>query len=281
MFYSNKKKEALKNLEKVQRRYELAGNRANEIVQSLYIAKKEAVKAIEDAEKKLIKLSDIGIDNIKTIADAISSIRLFKEAVQNEELAIKDAKDSIKDPSGKYIKVAGAGVVAGTAVATFGPTAAMAFATTFGTAATGTAISALSGAAATNAALAWLGGGAIAAGGGGMSAGTAILGMFGPIGWAIGGVTIGATGLGLALNNKKKVKKIDERTKDVQRIINYIEDLTTKIMEAKTKLEKGISYLEVLLKLGPRSDDYKNIVETIVSLCDLINEKYSVKKVSI
>lgn len=44
-----------------------------------------------------------------------------------------------------------------------------------GTASTGTAIGALSGAAATNATLAWLGGGAIAAGGGGMALGTAVL----------------------------------------------------------------------------------------------------------
>ncbi len=43
----------------------------------------------------------------------------------------------------------------------FGPAAAMAIATTFGTASTGTAIAdTLFGAAATNAALAWLGGGA-------------------------------------------------------------------------------------------------------------------------
>lgn len=43
-------------------------------------------------------------------------------------------------------------------------------------ASTGTAISTLSGAAATNATLAWLGGGTIAAGGGGMAAGTIVLG---------------------------------------------------------------------------------------------------------
>ncbi|MCY4528821.1 MAG: hypothetical protein OXD46_07340 [Chloroflexi bacterium] len=47
-----------------------------------------------------------------------------------------------------------AGVPEGAGVTVLGPTAAMAVATTFGTASTGTAISALSGAAATNAALA-------------------------------------------------------------------------------------------------------------------------------
>lgn len=48
----------------------------------------------------------------------------------------------------------GAGVIAGVGVAALGPSAAIAVATTFGTASTGMAISALSGAAATNAALA-------------------------------------------------------------------------------------------------------------------------------
>ncbi len=46
----------------------------------------------------------------------------------------------------------------------------------FGTASTGTAISGLSGAAAWNATLAWLGGGSLAAGGGGMALGTLVLG---------------------------------------------------------------------------------------------------------
>nr|WP_316786398.1 hypothetical protein [Thermoleptolyngbya oregonensis] len=51
----------------------------------------------------------------------------------------------------------------------------------FGTASTGTAISGLSGAAAWNATLAWLGGGSLATGGGGMALGSMIL----------GGITIG------------------------------------------------------------------------------------------
>lgn len=66
----------------------------------------------------------------------------------------------------------------------------MAIATTLGTASTGTAISALSGAAATNAALAWLGGGALATGGGGVAAGEAFLALAGPVGWAIGGTEL-------------------------------------------------------------------------------------------
>ena len=83
------------------------------------------------------------------------------------------------------------GIAAGIAVAALTPTVAMGVATTFGVASTGTAISALSGAAATNAALAWLRRwSTCSTDGGGMTAGTALLGLAGPVGWTIAGVAI-------------------------------------------------------------------------------------------
>ncbi|MDP9993856.1 hypothetical protein J2W28_004442 [Variovorax boronicumulans] len=90
---------------------------------------------------------------------------------------------------------AGVGFGLGAATAAAAPTAAMAVATTFGTASTGAAISTLSGAAANSAALAWLGGGALTAGGGGMAAGNALLLLAGPVGLAVAGVSV-AAGLG-------------------------------------------------------------------------------------
>ncbi len=86
----------------------------------------------------------------------------------------------------------------------------MGVATTFGVASTGTAISTLSGAAATNAALAWLGGGTLAAGGGGMAAGSAFLSLAGPVGWGIAGASILISGLKFwkGQRNKNKVEDI-------------------------------------------------------------------------
>ena len=65
----------------------------------------------------------------------------------------------------------------------------------FGTASTGAAIGGLSGAAAWNATLAWLGGGSLAAGGGGMALGTLVLGgiAVGPA-LMIGGFVLGGQG---------------------------------------------------------------------------------------
>lgn len=275
-FFNSDKKEALQRLEKAQREYESNGKRANSEVQSLYKKKKEAIKAIESAERILKKQPDFGTDNIRKIADAKSSIRLFQEAIQKEKMALK----SIKDSSSGIVGAGAAGIATGAAVATLGPTAAMALATTFGTAATGTAISALSGVAATNAALAWIGGGAIAVGGGGMAAGSAILAMAGPIGWAIGGITIGATSLFVRKNNKKVAHKADNITNEVKSINRKLKQTIKSIEDARDEISRDIITLDVLMK-GSIIDNqvrynYPEIVSTIISLCNNINKKFPI-----
>ena len=185
LFKSNAKNKALKDLEMAQMDYNVAGQKAGKAAEKLYGNRKEAVKAIERLEKLLQRQPDFPMEGIKRIADARASIRIFTEAVSNETAL----ENTPNDPTGRYLGMALAGTTAGAAVATLGAPAAMALATTFGTAATGTAISSLTGAAATNAALAWIGGGALAVGGGGMATGATILAMAGPIGIAIGGAT--------------------------------------------------------------------------------------------
>ena len=126
---------------------------------------------------------------------------------------------------------AGAGLAAGASVAFMGPTAAMWVATTFGTASTGTAISTLSGAAATNAALAWLGGGTLAAGGGGTAAGSALLAMAGPIGWTIAGATLLSSILLFAKKRTKLNKQKNEEIESVKTNTEIVKELDGKIGE--------------------------------------------------
>ena len=76
-----------------------------------------------------------------------------------------------------------------------------------------TAIASLSGVAATNAALAWLGGGA--AGGAGMIGGQALISMAGPIGWAIGGVSVAGGVLLKAFANRDIAKKAEDATNTI------------------------------------------------------------------
>lgn len=136
-----------------------------------------------------------------TPKDFDKSVRAFRVATDRFEGVVQ----RVEEEFAAVRKLGGggglAGATAGVGLAAFGPTAAVAVATTFGTASTGTAISALSGAAATQAAVAWLGGGALAAGGGGVAAGNALLALTGPVGWTVGGLALVGSGAYLRYRN--------------------------------------------------------------------------------
>lgn len=112
-------------------------------------------------------------------------IEEFKLAgiTKNDLLAIEKSALEMKEVVGSGITALGAGGLAG--LAAYGGAGLV------GAASTGTAITALSGVAATNATLAWLGGGSLAAGGFGMAGGVAVLGgiVAGPV-LAIGGMML-------------------------------------------------------------------------------------------
>lgn len=146
---------------------------------------------------------------INSIANRPKSFDTDIAEIQTQRVRFIDVCEFAKaelEAAKKSALGAGAGISAGAAIVSVAPTAAMWVATTFGTASTGTAISALSGAAATNAALAWLGGGAVAAGGGGMAAGHAFLALAGPVGWTIASATLLAS-ITLFTINKFKLSK--------------------------------------------------------------------------
>ena len=147
---------------------------------------------------------------------------------------------------------AGAGGGPATAVAGMAPSAAIWVATTFGTASTGTAISTLSGAAASQAALAWLGGGTLAAGGGGTAAGTALLALAGPIGWTIAGATLLAS---IALFAKKKFENREAKNEALTAIkhntslVKGMDAQIADLLQRTTSLREGLvkNYGEALV----------------------------------
>lgn len=196
---------------------------------------------------------------LKRVEDYINSIRNtpdeFKKSIQliaTRRTAFEKEVDKLKLESKKIDKVssgvAGAGVVTGAGVAAFGPTAAMAIATTFGTASTGTAIATLSGAAATNAALAWLGGGALVAGGGGIAAGNAFLAMAGPVGWAIGGAALLGGGLMANSKNKKLAEKAEQQTKEIKKETAEVKHLDTVVVAETRAITEMNDKIGVLLR---------------------------------
>lgn len=203
-----------KSMERTKKQYDAVYALVSSAGENLLHQRQDAVRLIEDVEKLVNSISR----NPKSFETDISEISARKEKFKDTvEYGIEQRK--VLETSAKS---AGAGVAAGVAVASMTPTVAMWVATTFGTASTGTAISALSGAAATNAALAWLGGGALAAGGGGMAAGQALLALAGPIGWGVAGTSL----LVSVLVAWKKKHKIQESKRDeIARMKNCVEAL--------------------------------------------------------
>lgn len=184
---------------------------------------------------------------------------------------------------------AGAGTLGGFAAA--GATTAAV--TAFGTASTGTAITSLSGAAATNAVLATLGGGTLAAGGGGVALGSAILGgaTLG-IGLLIGGLIFSFSGNKLLdkadeaceqmLKNEEKIDKICNYLKELK---NYAEKFYNSLSRAKTMYDREREHLRVILNRryfrnvdwNDLSGDDKLCVENTILLVELLHKMCSVK----
>lgn len=197
---------------------------------------------------------------------AVRKSSAIKEAMDEE--ASQEYKQGNSSNNGGLLGAA----AAGSALAIGGPTALMAIATTFGTAGTGAAISSLGGVAATNAALAWIGGGTIAAGGAGMSGGATVLGLMGPIGWGIAGLSaIAFIGVS-ASKGKKNLETMAEIEKETQKINTFMGELNiarNNIRSITHYTERNLSELKVFLD---------NASCTEVSLNDYALESYPHKE---
>lgn len=201
----------------------------------------DAYTTMNDNGATLYRERTRAVDMIMHVEDLVNSIANRPKDFDTEIAEIKTSRESFinvcefarqeLEAAKKSALGAGAGVATGAAIVSVAPTVAMWVATTFGTASTGTAISALSGAAATNAALAWLGGGALAAGGGGMAAGHAFLALAGPVGWGIAGVTLLSSIVLFSINKRKLDKKKKDEIEAVKNNTNTARKVAAQIQE--------------------------------------------------
>ena len=222
------------------------------------VAVNEVNKVIEELGEQSIGLYDT-LTNIQELFDKIRNVP-SKKKLQIEKLnqrrnnwkqqAEKIERDYQK-AANKNIGTGVAGASLGVAVVTMGPTIAMGVATTFGVASTGTAISTLSGAAATNAALAWLGGGTLAAGGGGMALGQTLLYFTGPVGWTISGVSLAVSGLifWISKSNKKTLENIfisagQRDIKSYELAIVELKERIARVIDERKKLNAAIDVIQ-------------------------------------
>lgn len=237
MFNSGYKKEALNGLKRASEEHKEEYEKTIKNIENLHESRMDASNFIKKVELYINSIANTPKNFKKDIDELSLNLRIFQTEV--EKLEIKS--DKIGKISGG---MAGTGVLAGAGIAAFGPTAAMAIATTFGTASTGTAIATLSGAAATNAALAWLGGGALAVGGGGMVAGETFLALAGPVGWAIGGAALLGGGILASSKNKKLAHEAEENTRKIKKETEKILEIGYKVKNIRKEILDFIECLE-------------------------------------
>lgn len=133
-----------------------------------------------------------------------------------------DMVDAMERASFTAGDILGAGA-SGAATAAMAGYGALGLAGTVGTASTGTAISALSGAAASNATLAWLGGGAVSAGGFGVAGGMAV----------VSGLAVGP---GLAIAGIALAKKAQKSLTEAQEFAAKVDVACEKIRTSEIKV---------------------------------------------
>ena len=165
--------------------------------------------------------------------------------------------------------------------------------TALGSASTGTAIASLSGAAATNATLAFLGGGSIAAGGGGIALGSAVLGASTlGMGVLLGGFIFNKVGNSVSEQADEVYAEAAKEGKIVDEICSYLKELysaaekfnnSLKIVELNYK--EHMNNLENIVMINNKTDweyftqDEKIITKNTVLLVALLYRMCKVKMV--
>ena len=229
---------------KAKKKAEKARGRSNESLETLGRAKLNVLgQSVNRFVSVFGQIKNIKLKNSPGI-DELSKFRIDEKST----IEMRDMAKIATSVLGGVASGAGAGALA--AFGAYGATM------TFATASTGTAIASLSGVAATNATLAFLGGGAVAAGGGGMALGSIVLGgvVAGPA-IAILGIVMDASAsknLDNAYSNKAQAQKIAEEMKKITIICdgissrsymfkNLLDELDKVFIELVNQLENIVS----------------------------------------
>lgn len=217
----------------------------------------ELMDSIGTQELNILKSFDEFSDLMEKIQNKPDFKKINRSGVTLPHYTPEDLKD-VSVGAGVLlggIGGAGAGAAGGFAAAGATTSAVMAL----GTASTGTAISSLSGVAATNATLAALGGGSLAAGGGGMALGTAVLGgaTLG-IGLLVGGIIFNATGSHLSDQADKAYSQARDTERKVNSIVSYLEELSS----------AGRNFQSVLTKVNENYTQRLGILDNIVNFSE-------------
>lgn len=278
MFNEKLKDATLQEMEKENQRYIDVFSKTIKSMERLQHSRESAVRLILDIERYIKSLAN----KPREFENQIKDIN-FRYTDFNKRIALIKELDK-KNQDNPYDRTIRTTTLLGVGGASLAPSAAMAIAMTFGTASTGTAIASLSGVATTNAALAWLGGGALTAGGIGVAGGQALHTMAGPIGWAVGGISVTGGVLLKSFQNKDIAKKAEEATVAIKKEKERISEVNVKVCEwnketlkLTTELRKKLCSLRFYRNYTLLSDTDKKELIIMMNMTELLSKKIGEK----
>lgn len=217
--------------------------------------KKAQDELVDDREATNGMLEDFGRYKVEVFMTSIQALVDVLSRVKNASSELSDVGALITTEEMAAIKQkvveamevhhAATGVSAGLATAG-GVYAAVG---ALGTASTGASIAGLSGAAATNATLAWLGGGAVAAGGGGMAVGTAVLGgLVAAPALLIGGLVMDSKAQEQLTAAHEFVAKVESTIAEIDKTRTLMKGYRSNITELKNVIGEVVLRFEELME---------------------------------
>ncbi|BAC09333.1 hypothetical protein [Thermosynechococcus vestitus] len=218
----SKIEEAQKKIEEAKQRYAAKANRYNSVKDST----ESRLRAYDEQRHTVFNLIVLRFRHLcKQLKQKLSVSELeFLQRLTLSEVKSHLDGGAAQDKLFENLGFTGATIVAMGGTAAVVQMAVFELASLVGTASTGTAIGALSGAAATNATLAWLGGGSLAAGGGGMALGSLVLNaaMAGPA-LMIGGIMLAGKGEKDLTEATEFAAEVDKEIAKIDAYIKYLE----------------------------------------------------------
>lgn len=285
----------------------ISGKQAAQDMKEAKLMRQQAEKKLEEYKKRReeqaemanSRLESVGKAKLQVVQDTIvpfmGYIELLKQKTKGSEF---ETLSSVSISQEEFVKMKEIGVTAGSILSgaiTVGTLSTLALAgvrsavtgivTKIGVASTGAAIKNLSGAAAKNAAMAYLGGGALSAGGGGMAAGAARLSKLSK-GVAIG-VGLVATGLFSSYVGKSALRKAEEYNYKVEQVcsaiqaeldfyvqlIRCVNEQLNVLTELRKRVIERFLYFRPLLSDFDEDDVYQTeVFQTCGLLCKTIGE---------
>ena len=230
----------------------------------------------ENAEAKFEALERRRLEALATIGRAVDFLKRAKIRERDLEQQFEITPQKLaawEGVSAHAVEVLG-GIAKSGAAGVATATGVYGMVGVFGTASTGTAIGTLSGAAAKSATLAWLGGGSLAAGGGGVALGTVVFGglVAGPA-LLVAGFFANSKAEKAKTEVEKQIAEMDKAEAQMGQQIAVIKTVLRRVDELHESTDEVDRALDRLLNRGNPADlgDVYQVARTAKTLGDLLD----------